>query len=75
MFRPYLTILCAFYLFSTQACGCGQRPAFPAPSDFRGRENDASPGRISAAGMRRRVLVIASAVLLHPPLEGEGRHA
>jgi hypothetical protein len=37
-FRPYLTILCAFCCFCTQACGCGQRPAFPAPSAKEGRE-------------------------------------
>jgi hypothetical protein len=28
--------LCALLLFSTQGCGCGQRPAFPAPSFSRG---------------------------------------
>ena len=28
--------LCALLLFSTQGCGCGQRPAFPAPSYFEG---------------------------------------
>jgi hypothetical protein len=27
--------LCALLLFSTQGCGCGQRPAFPAPSVLR----------------------------------------
>jgi hypothetical protein len=30
---PVVTCLCAFY-FRTQGCGCGQHPAFPAPSVF-----------------------------------------
>jgi hypothetical protein len=45
--------LCAFSL-RTQGCGCDERPAFPAPSVVARGTHDASPGRISAAGMRRR---------------------
>ena len=58
--RPYLTILCAFSSLCTQACGCGQRPAFPAPSPVSRGTNNASPGRVSAAGM---LLVVFSAVV------------
>jgi hypothetical protein len=37
-----------------RGCGCGQHPAFPAPSAFKGDNDRASPGRKRAAGMRSR---------------------
>jgi hypothetical protein len=30
-----VTMLVCFILFRTRGCGCIERPAFPAPSDFR----------------------------------------
>jgi hypothetical protein len=42
-------------LFLLQAGhGCGLHPAFPAPSHFPEGHADASPGRVRAAGRRRR---------------------
>src|SRR6266576_2700223 len=34
---PVVTMLVCFILFRTRGCGCIERPAFPAPSDFRGQ--------------------------------------
>jgi hypothetical protein len=48
---PVVTCLRAF-LLCTQGCGCSERPAFPAPSDFQGDTDDAPPGRNHAAGVR-----------------------
>src|SRR5439155_21708664 len=33
-----VTMLVCFILFRTRGCGCIKRPAFPAPSDFRGQD-------------------------------------
>src|ERR1700755_3091199 len=58
VFRPYLSILCAFSFFAHKPAGaasarCSLRPRFSGDTD------DASPGRKCAAGMRKCVLVIA----------------
>src|SRR5581483_6658119 len=43
----YLTILCALLPFSAhKACGCVERPAFPAPSHVSRDENDAKLGHV-----------------------------
>ncbi len=44
VFRPYLTTCVHSTPFSTQGCGCGVRPALPAPSVFRGDVQDAKLG-------------------------------
>ena len=44
-------LVCVFS-FCTQACGCGQRPAFPAPSHFRRAENTQHSDANRAAGIR-----------------------
>jgi hypothetical protein len=49
-FRLYLTCLCAFFCSCTQGCGCGQRPAFPAPSIFGGAPFLQSPDAKSRRG-------------------------
>jgi hypothetical protein len=40
----------------TRGCGCIERPAFPAPSDFRGTKDSCTTRAHPAAGPRRRVL-------------------
>jgi hypothetical protein len=40
------TLVC--FLFCTQGCGCIERPAFPAPSGFIGRDVLAKLGRIAS---------------------------
>ena|SRR5437764_14883156 len=40
-----VTTLVCFVLFRTRGCGRIQRPAFPAPSDLRGREIQANLAR------------------------------
>src|SRR5215472_7415610 len=35
--QPVVTMLVCFLFYCTQGCGCGQRPAFPAPSVLDGR--------------------------------------
>jgi hypothetical protein len=66
-----LTILCALLPFSAhKACGCGQRPAFPAPSAFQ-RDTDLRKTRtLRAAGMRR---CGCSLVAAHPSRRAQGR--
>ncbi len=48
----HLYCLVGVFLSAHEACGCGQRPVFPAPSGFRGDTEQASPERIGAAGTR-----------------------
>src|SRR5712691_13493979 len=36
-----------FVFFHTRGCGCIERPAFPAPSDIRGREIQANLARMA----------------------------
>src|SRR5258707_11795846 len=38
------TLVCLFF-YHTRGCGCIERPAFPAPSDLRGREIQANLAR------------------------------
>jgi hypothetical protein len=45
---------CTF--FARKSRGCGQHPAFPAPSVLQEGAKDASPGHTHAAGMRTRAL-------------------
>ena len=52
--------LCALLLFSTQGCGCGLHPAFPAPSAFRGTPNCKTRTRNRAAGMLSHVSQLSS---------------
>jgi hypothetical protein len=57
-FRCDLTNACALYpLPATRTCGGGRigRPAFPAPSDRRGREMNGKPRANHAARSRNRV--------------------
>jgi hypothetical protein len=54
--RPVVTTLVCFFHSAYEAAGAAERPAFPAPSVFGRDENDASPGRICAAGMLFDVL-------------------
>jgi len=57
LIRLNLSLLaCAMcILFARKARGCGQHPAFPAPSIMERDTNDASLGRDRAAGMRECV--------------------
>src|ERR1700761_7607493 len=45
MFRLTCIDLWASFFSAHKACGCGQRPAFPAPSSFKRDTDHASPGR------------------------------
>ncbi len=47
--EPVVSNSCAFY-FCTRGRGCGQHPAFPAPSDFPGRRIHPRPGRETRRG-------------------------
>jgi hypothetical protein len=40
-----VTMLVCFVFYRIRGCGRSERPAFPAPSDFRGREFKAKLGR------------------------------
>jgi len=52
---PVVTTACVHHYPScTRGCGCGQRPAFPAPSFFKGGLRCKARTRNRAAGMRRR---------------------
>src|SRR5260370_37832000 len=42
-----VTMLVCFVLFRTRGCGCIERPAFPAPSDFSGAKFLPKLGRIA----------------------------
>src|SRR5580704_10023202 len=49
-------LVCAFlYAFCTRDRGCSAHPAFPAPSDWRGRNIDGKPRAKHAARSRSRV--------------------
>jgi len=52
--EPVVTAACL--LFCRRAMGCGQHPAFPAPSVLVRGANDAKLGRDRAAGMRSYAL-------------------
>src|SRR6266705_698877 len=40
-------MLVCFVLFRTRGCGCIERPAFPAPSEFQGERFHAQLGRFT----------------------------
>jgi hypothetical protein len=66
MFRPTCgNYACVLSLFAHKAAGAAKHPAFPAPSLIEGRQSlRQSPGAISSvAGMRRRVIESANAVI------------
>jgi hypothetical protein len=66
MFRPTCgDYACVLSLFAHKAAGAAKHPAFPAPSLIEGRQSlRQSPGAISSvAGMRRRVIESANAVI------------
>jgi len=44
-------MLVCFLFYCTQGCGCGQRPAFPAPSVLRGATFLQSPDAKSRRGI------------------------
>ena len=48
--EPVVTMLVYFVFYRTRGCGCIVRPAFPAPSDFRGPHVS---GKTRAKNMRR----------------------
>jgi hypothetical protein len=50
MFRRTCTDLWAFSFSAHKACGCGQRPAFPAPSAFQRDTELQSPDAKSRRG-------------------------
>jgi hypothetical protein len=54
--RPTCTDLWAFSFSAHEPCGCGQRPAFPAPSTSGGPTNCKTRAQHRAAGMRSRVI-------------------
>jgi hypothetical protein len=54
--EPTVTTSCAYYPFRTRDCGCIEHPAFPTP--FIGRKMHAQLGRIRAARMRDRILIV-----------------
>src|SRR5216683_5065703 len=50
-----VTMLVCFILFCTRGCGRIGRPAFPAPSEFRGQDVLGKPSRAGAARSRKYV--------------------
>jgi hypothetical protein len=50
-----VTNACAFY-HCTRGCGRAERPAFPGPSELRGRNEQAKPRAKSAARSRSCIL-------------------
>jgi hypothetical protein len=52
-----VTMLVCFVLFRTRGCGRIERPAFPAPSEFRGQD---SSGKTRAKARRDREAVSAN---------------
>ncbi len=54
--EPVVTTLVYFVFYRTRGCGCIVRPAFPAPSDFRGPTFPAKLAQKHAARLRRCVL-------------------
>src|SRR6267143_4014069 len=42
-----VTMLVCLFLFCMRGCGCIKRPAFPAPSDIRGREIQVNLARMA----------------------------
>src|SRR6266403_5447645 len=54
------TLVCLSHY--TRGCGCIERPAFPAPSDFRGREIQVDLARKPAARSRGRVCTRRAAI-------------
>src|SRR5712671_3795289 len=53
--EPVVTMLVCFVSFRTRGCGCSERPAFPAPSVYRGTNGSCKTRTHRAAGMRNHI--------------------
>jgi len=71
---PVVTNACAFY-HCARGYGCIQRPAFPAPSDFRGTRSMHHSDAKRAAGMRSHISLTVIARSVSNDVSAEARRA